>query len=180
LIPGSGLRVGAFFLRQHFVSVPHEVRDVARVDSAGQWRVLCGARAHVTVDWPREGGTAHGGPALERLSLASGHHQLHRLSTAIGRNCAALPGGSGTVGRVVMAGTLFVALPVVVLLLAGSASCGRRHRRRRAQRLKGERMQRLSRRYFLAGLLPTARRPGRAPVNRPRRPDRSRRPRRPR
>jgi len=40
LLPGFVSAFGTFLLRQHFLSLPREVLDAARVDGAGEWDVV--------------------------------------------------------------------------------------------------------------------------------------------
>src|SRR6266566_6357425 len=75
LLPGFVSAFGTFLLRQHFLSLPREVLDAARVDGAGHLR-----------------------------TLSVGIALLFQKET-------------GTLWGVVMAGTLYVVLPVLVLFL---------------------------------------------------------------
>jgi sn-glycerol 3-phosphate transport system permease protein len=118
LVPGFVSAFGAFLLRQHFLGLPREVLDAARVDGAGHWRTLWG----VVVPMSQ--------PVLVTLGLltvvqrwndylwplvVTNSTELRPLSVGI---ALLFQKETGTFWGEVMAGTLFVVLPVVVLFLA--------------------------------------------------------------
>jgi len=118
LVPGFVSAFGTFLLRQHFMGLPKEVLDAARVDGAGHWRTLWS----VVVPMSR--------PVLATLILLTvvqrwndflwplvitNSTELRPLSIGI---ALLFQKESGTLWGVVMAGTLFVVTPVLVLFLA--------------------------------------------------------------
>jgi sn-glycerol 3-phosphate transport system permease protein len=118
LVPGFVSAFGAFLLRQHFLSLPRDIMDAAHVDGAGHWRVLWRicvpmsqsilvtlALLTVVQRW-----NDYLWPLVITNSL-----ELRPLSVGI---ALLFQKDTGTVWGVVMAGTLFVVLPVVVLYLA--------------------------------------------------------------
>lgn len=40
ILPGLGSAFGTFMLRQHFLSIPKELVEAAKIDGAGHWRIL--------------------------------------------------------------------------------------------------------------------------------------------
>jgi sn-glycerol 3-phosphate transport system permease protein len=117
LLPGFVSAFGTFLLRQHFLSLPREVLDAARVDGAGHLRTLFS----VVLPMSR--------PVLATLVLltavARWNEYLWPLIITNSANMRTLSVGiallfqkeSGTVWGLVMAGTLYVVLPILVLFL---------------------------------------------------------------
>ena len=106
-----------FLLRQHFLSLPHEILDAARVDGAGHLRALWS----VVLPMSR--------PVLATLILLTAvqrwNDYLWPLIITSSTEMRPLSGGisllfqkeTGTEWGLVMAGTLYVVLPVLVLFL---------------------------------------------------------------
>src|ERR1700716_4325905 len=117
LLPGFVSAFGTFLLRQHFLSLPREVLDAARVDGAGHLRTLFS----VVVPMSR--------PVLATLVLLTAvsrwNDYLWPLIITNSTEMRTLSVGiallfqkeSGTVWGLVLAGTLYVALSVLVLFL---------------------------------------------------------------
>jgi sn-glycerol 3-phosphate transport system permease protein len=117
LLPGFVSAFGTFLLRQHFLSLPREVLDAARVDGAGHLRTLFS----VVLPMSR--------PVLATLVLLTAvqrwNDYLWPLIITNSTEMRTLSVGiallfqkeSGTVWGLVMAGTLYVVLPVLVLFL---------------------------------------------------------------
>jgi sn-glycerol 3-phosphate transport system permease protein len=118
LLPGFVSAFGTFLLRQHFLSLPREVLDAARVDGAGHLRTLW----NVVLPMSR--------PVLATLVLLTvvqrwndflwpliitNSTEMRPLSVGI---ALLFQKETGTLWGVVMAGTLFVILPVLALFLA--------------------------------------------------------------
>jgi sn-glycerol 3-phosphate transport system permease protein len=118
LVPGFVSAFGTFLLRQHFLGLPKEVLDAARVDGASHLRLLW----NIVVPMSR--------PVLATLLLltvvqrwndylwplvVTNSTELRPLSVGI---ALLFQKESGTEWGVVMAGTMFVVLPVLVLFLA--------------------------------------------------------------
>lgn len=118
LLPGFVSAFGTFLLRQHFLGLPREVLDAARVDGAGHLRML----RSIIVPMSR--------PVLATLLLLTVVNRwndfLWPLIITNTSDMRTLPIGiyflfsqeGNTVWGVVMAGTLFVVLPLLVLFLA--------------------------------------------------------------
>ena len=117
LLPGFVSAFGTFLLRQHFLSLPREVLDAARVDGAGHLRTLFS----VVLPMSR--------PVLATLVLLTvvsrwndylwpliitNTTEMRTLSVGI---ALLFQKETGTLWGVVMAGTLYVVLPVLVLFL---------------------------------------------------------------
>jgi sn-glycerol 3-phosphate transport system permease protein len=117
LLPGFVSAFGTFLLRQHFLSLPREVLDAARVDGAGHLRTLF----NVVLPMSR--------PVLATLVLLTAvsrwNDYLWPLIITNSTEMRTLSVGiallfqkeTGTLWGVVMAGTLYVVLPVLVLFL---------------------------------------------------------------
>ncbi|MCA1647163.1 MAG: carbohydrate ABC transporter permease [Chloroflexi bacterium] len=118
LLPGFVSAFGTFLLRQHFLSLPREVLEAARVDGAGHLRTLF----NVVLPMSR--------PVLATLVLLTvvsrwndylwpliitNSTEMRTLSVGI---ALLFQKETGTLWGVVMAGTLFVVLPVLILFLA--------------------------------------------------------------
>jgi sn-glycerol 3-phosphate transport system permease protein len=117
LLPGFVSAFGTFLLRQHFLSLPREVLDAARVDGASHLRTLWG----VVLPMSR--------PVMATLILLTAvqrwNDYLWPLIITNSTEMRPLSVGiallfqkeTGTEWGVVMAGTLYVVLPVLVLFL---------------------------------------------------------------
>jgi sn-glycerol 3-phosphate transport system permease protein len=117
LLPGFVSAFGTFLLRQHFLSLPREVLDAARVDGAGHLRTLWS----VVLPMSR--------PVLATLVLLTAvqrwNDYLWPLIITNSTEMRTLSVGiallfqkeTGTLWGVVMAGTLYVVLPVLILFL---------------------------------------------------------------
>ncbi len=117
VIPGASVAYGTFLLRQYFLTLPSEVMDAAHVDGAGHMRTLWSIVAPLAK------------PAIISFGLlsvvAKWNDFLWPLVVTTTRDMRVLPIGiywlkveEGTIEwGVVMAGTLFVVLPVVVVFL---------------------------------------------------------------
>src|SRR3979411_901009 len=117
LLPGFVSAFGTFLLRQHFLSLPREVLDAARVDGAGHLRTLFS----VVLPMSR--------PVLATLvlltvvsrwndylwpTILTNSTERRTLSVGI---ALLFQKETGTQWGLVMAGTLYVVLPVLVLFL---------------------------------------------------------------
>ncbi|MBV8719334.1 MAG: carbohydrate ABC transporter permease [Chloroflexi bacterium] len=117
LLPGFVSAFGTFLLRQHFLSLPREVLDAARVDGAGHMRTLW----NIVLPMSR--------PVLATLVLLTAVQrwndylwpliitntaEMRTLSVGIALLFAK---ETGTQWGMVMAGTLYVVLPVLILFL---------------------------------------------------------------
>jgi sn-glycerol 3-phosphate transport system permease protein len=117
LLPGFVSAFGTFLLRQHFLSLPHEVLDAARVDGASHLRTLWS----VALPMSR--------PVMATLILLTAvqrwNDYLWPLIITNATEMRPLSVGiallfqkeTGTEWGTVMAGTLYVVLPVLVLFL---------------------------------------------------------------
>jgi len=117
LLPGFVSAFGTFLLRQHFLGLPHEVLDAARVDGASHLRTLW----NVVLPMSR--------PVLATLVLLTAvqrwNDYLWPLIITNSTQMRTLAVGiallfqkeTGTQWGVVMAGTLYVVLPIVILFL---------------------------------------------------------------
>ena len=117
LLPGFVSAFGTFLLRQHFLSLPREVLDAARVDGAGHLRTLW----NVVLPMSR--------PVLATLVLLTAvqrwNDYLWPLIITNSTEMRTLSVGiallfqkeTGTLWGVVMAGTIYVVLPVLILFL---------------------------------------------------------------
>ena len=118
LVPGFVSAFGAFLLRQHFLGLPKEVLDAARVDGAGHlrtlWSVVIPMSQPVLVTLGLLTVVQRWNDYLWPLVITNST-ELRTLSVGI---ALLFQKETGTVWGVVMAGTLFVILPVVVLFLS--------------------------------------------------------------
>lgn len=117
LLPGFVSAFGTFLLRQHFLSLPREVLEAARMDGAGHLRTLL----DVVLPMSR--------PVLATLILLTAvsrwNDYLWPLIITNSTEMRTLSVGiallfqkeTGTLWGVVMAGTLYVVLPVLLLFL---------------------------------------------------------------
>ncbi len=118
IVPGAAVAYGAFLLRQYFRTLPLEVLDAAKVDGAGYLRTL----AAIVVPLAK--------PAIISFALlsivAKWNDFLWPLIVTNTRDMRVLPIGiywlrveEGAIDwGVIMAGTLFVVVPVVLVFLA--------------------------------------------------------------
>src|SRR5919202_5988429 len=117
LVPGFVSAFGAFLLRQHFLGLPREVLDAARVDGAGHlrtlWSVVIPMSQPVLVTLGLLTVVQRGNDYLCPLVITTST-ELRTLSVGI---ALLFQKETGTVWGVVMAGTLFVVLQVLVLFL---------------------------------------------------------------
>jgi sn-glycerol 3-phosphate transport system permease protein len=118
LVPGFVSAFGAFLLRQHFLGLPKEVLDAARVDGAGHlrtlWSVVIPMSQPVLVTLGLLTVVQRWNDYLWPLVITNST-ELRTLSVGI---ALLFQKETGTVWGVVMAGTLFVILPVVILFLS--------------------------------------------------------------
>jgi sn-glycerol 3-phosphate transport system permease protein len=117
LLPGFVSAFGTFLLRQHFLSLPREVLEAARMDGAGHLRTMWS----VVLPMSR--------PVLATLVLLTAVQRwndfLWPLIITNSVNMRTLSVGiallfqkeTGTVWGLVMAGTLYVVMPVLILFL---------------------------------------------------------------
>ncbi len=117
VVPGASVAYGAFLLRQYYRTLPSEIFDAAKVDGAGHLRILTSVVAPLAK------------PAIISFGLlsvvAKWNDFLWPLLVTNTREMRVLPIGiywlmveEGTIEwGVVMAGTLFVVLPVVLVFL---------------------------------------------------------------
>jgi len=117
IVPGAAAAYGAFLLRQYYRTLPLEVLDAARVDGAGHWRILWS----IVVPLAK--------PAIVSFGLlsvvAKWNDFLWPLLVTNTKDMRVLPIGiywlqveEGVINwGVIMAGTLFVVLPVVIVFL---------------------------------------------------------------
>ena len=118
LVPGFVSAFGAFLLRQHFLGLPKEVLDAARVDGAGHlrtlWSVVMPMSQPVLVTLGLLTVVQRWNDYLWPLVITNST-ELRTLSVGI---ALLFQKETGTVWGEVMAGTIFVVLPVLVLFLA--------------------------------------------------------------
>ena len=117
VIPGASIAFGTFLLRQYFLTLPQEVLDAAKVDGAGHLRTLFGVVAPLAL------------PAVATMALlsivAKWNEFLWPLIVTNTQEMRTLPIGvawlldqEGTTDwGVVLAGTLFVILPMLLVFL---------------------------------------------------------------
>jgi sn-glycerol 3-phosphate transport system permease protein len=117
LLPGFVSAFGTFLLRQHFLSLPREVLDAARVDGANHLRTLW----NVAIPMSRPVvATLILLTAVQRWNdflwplIITNSTEMRPLSVGI---ALLFQKETGTEWGVVMAGTLYVVLPVLVLFL---------------------------------------------------------------
>lgn len=120
IIPLCGVAFGTFLMRNHFLSLPAEVIEAARMDGARWWRLL------TRVVLPMSGPTM---VAFAVITLVNEWNEyLWPFLMADGPNVATLPVGltllqntenpSVTNWGPVMAGTLLTMLPILIVFLA--------------------------------------------------------------
>ncbi|MFC9994415.1 carbohydrate ABC transporter permease [Nocardia sp. NPDC127526] len=120
IVPLCGVAFGTFLMRNHFLSLPSEVIEAARMDGAGWWRLL------TRVVLPMSGPTM---VAFAVVTLVNEWNEyLWPFLMADGPEVATLPVGltllqntenpSVTNWGPVMAGTILTMLPILVVFLA--------------------------------------------------------------
>ncbi|MGX1804847.1 carbohydrate ABC transporter permease [Nocardia sp. NPDC055321] len=120
IVPLCGVAFGTFLMRNHFLSLPHEVIEAARMDGAGWWRLL------TRVVLPMSGPTM---VAFAVVTLVNEWNEyLWPFLMADDARVATLPVGltllqntenpSVTDWGPVMAGTVLTMLPILVVFLA--------------------------------------------------------------
>ena len=117
VVPGASIAFGTFLLRQYFLTLPQEVLDAARVDGAGHLRTLFSIVVPLAL------------PAVATMALlsivAKWNEFLWPLIVTSTREMRTLPIGvswlldqEGTTNwGVVMAGTLFTIIPMILIFL---------------------------------------------------------------
>ncbi|GAB4191098.1 MAG: carbohydrate ABC transporter permease [Roseiflexaceae bacterium] len=117
VVPGASIAFGTFLLRQAFLSLPHEVLDAAKVDGAGHLRTLFSVVTPLAL------------PSVATMALlsvvAKWNEFLWPLIVTNTQAMRTLPIGLSwlldqegtTEWGVVMAGTLFVIIPMVLVFL---------------------------------------------------------------
>jgi sn-glycerol 3-phosphate transport system permease protein len=117
IIPGAAIAYGTFLLRQAFMAVPHEILEAAHVDGAGHLRILFSVVAPITQ------------PAIVTMALLSivskWNEFLWPLIVTNTTDMRTLPIGvfwlrnseGLTNWGVVMAGSLFLIIPVLITFL---------------------------------------------------------------
>ncbi|HEU4321700.1 MAG TPA: carbohydrate ABC transporter permease [Roseiflexaceae bacterium] len=117
VVPGASIAFGTFLLRQAFLSLPHEVLDAAKVDGAGHLRTLFSVVTPLAL------------PSVATMALlsvvAKWNEFLWPLIVTNTQAMRTLPIGLSwlldqegtTEWGVVMAGTLFVIIPMVLAFL---------------------------------------------------------------
>ncbi len=117
VVPGASIAFGTFLLRQYFLTLPQEVLDAAKVDGAGHLRTLFGVVTPLAL------------PAVATMALlsvvAKWNEFLWPLIVTSTQEMRTLPIGVSwlldqegvTNWGVVMAGTLFVIIPMVLVFL---------------------------------------------------------------
>ena len=117
ILPGASVAFGAFLLRQHFLTLPHEILEAARLDGAGHLQILW----YVILPISR--------PMLVTVTLVSvvtkWNDFLWPLISTNSTNMRTLPIGlsylfnqeGASQWGLIMAATIFVILPVLVLFL---------------------------------------------------------------
>jgi sn-glycerol 3-phosphate transport system permease protein len=117
LLPGFVSAFGTFLLRQHFLSLPREVLDAARVDGAGHirtlWNVVLPMSRPVVATLILLTAVQRWNDFLWPLIITNST-EMRPLSVGI---ALLFQKETGTLWGVVMAGTLYVVLPVLVLFL---------------------------------------------------------------
>ncbi|SUA74620.1 Inner membrane ABC transporter permease protein ycjP [Nocardia otitidiscaviarum] len=120
MVPLFGVAFGTFLMRNHFLSLPGEIIEAARMDGAGWWRLL------TRVVLPMSGPTM---VAFAVITLVNEWNEyLWPFLMADGPEVATLPVGltllqntenpSVTNWGPVMAGTVMTMLPILVIFLA--------------------------------------------------------------
>jgi len=117
IIPGASVAFGAFLLRQHLLTLPNEIVDAARLDGAGHLQILW----HIVLPLSR--------PMLVTVTLisvvAKWNDFLWPFIVTNTTDMRVLPVGLAylfnqeglTNWGIIMAGTVFVVLPVLLLFL---------------------------------------------------------------
>ena len=117
ILPGASVAFGAFLLRQHFLTLPHEILEAARLDGAGHLQILW----YVILPISR--------PMLVTVALVSvvtkWNDFLWPLISTNSENMRTLPIGlsylfsaeGASQWGLIMAATIFVIVPVLLLFL---------------------------------------------------------------
>ena len=117
ILPGASVAFGAFLLRQHFLTLPHEIPEAARLDGASHLQTLW----HVILPISR--------PMLVTVALVSvvtkWNDFLWPLISTNSENMRTLPIGlsylfsaeGASQWGLIMAATIFVIVPVLLLFL---------------------------------------------------------------
>ena len=117
LLPGFVSAFGTFLLRQHFLGLPHEVLDAARVDGANHlhtlWNVVLPMSRPVLATLVLLTAVQRWNDFLWPLIITNST-EMRTLSVGI---ALLFQKETGTQWGVVMAGTLYVVLPIVILFL---------------------------------------------------------------
>ena len=115
VLPGAAIAFGTFLLRQSFLGLPREVLEAAKVDGCGHLRLLWDMVLPLSRPVLVTFGADLAGRQVERLSLAADRHQHpgdadpHRRAHVPLRS-----GGEHRLGQV-MAATLFVIVPLLII-----------------------------------------------------------------
>jgi len=117
ILPGASVAFGAFLLRQHFLTLPHEIPEAARLDGASHLQTLWYVILPIS------------GPMLVTVTLVSvvtkWNDFLWPLIATNSENMRTLPIGlsylfsaeGASQWGLIMAATIFVILPVLMLFL---------------------------------------------------------------
>ena len=118
IVPLAGVAFGTFLMRNHFLSIPSEIVEAARMDGAGHWRLLCarGAPRFRTPRWWRSASSRWVNEWNEYLwpFLMSDDSSVAPLPIGLTQ----LQNNDGlTNWGPVMAGTVLTMLPILVIFL---------------------------------------------------------------
>ena len=117
VLPGASIAFGAFLLRQYFRTIPLDLIDAARVDGAGHlrtlWHVVLPVAAPAVATTALLSITAKWGEYIWPLLITT-TEDMRTLPVGISR---LLDQEGNTEWGVVMAGTLFVTVPVMLIFL---------------------------------------------------------------
>ena len=75
-----GSPYAVFLLREHFRGIPDDLIDAARIDGAGDWRILWQIVVPLSRGDHLDAGDHHRGQPLEQLHVAADHHHRTRLA----------------------------------------------------------------------------------------------------
>jgi len=117
ILPGASIAFGTFLLRQYFRTIPLDLIDAARVDGAGHlrtlWHVVLPVAAPAVATTALLSITAKWGEYIWPLLITT-TEDMRTLPVGISR---LLDQEGNTEWGVVMAGTLFVTVPVMLIFL---------------------------------------------------------------